>query len=147
MRLLSVFFLALSLVLGFTPARAAAANDPGDLFVNAYMSVQQGEKLEQSGNLKGALTKLRYAATVLDQIAAASPTWQPQIVSYRKSRTAEAIVREPTGGCLTSIQTNRSRSSQAKSTDKPPSEADASSASGSRLRSNQSLDFARDDGR
>jgi len=79
----------------FAPAalRGATNNDPGDLFVNAYMAVQAGEKLEQAGNFKGALAKLRAAATVLDQITANSPTWQPTIVSYRKARTVEGIAR------------------------------------------------------
>src|ERR1700742_517257 len=75
------------------PVRAESNADPGDLFVNAYMAVQQGEKAEQSGNLKVALTKLRDAASVLDQIATHYPSWQPQIVDYRKTRTADAIAR------------------------------------------------------
>jgi hypothetical protein len=75
------------------PMRAASNVDPGDLFVNAYMAVQQGEKAEQNGNFKLALTKLRSAATVLDQIASQFPNWQPQIVDYRKTRTADSITR------------------------------------------------------
>ncbi len=43
--------------------------------------------------MKVALGKLRSAAAVLDQIATRFPSWQPQIVDYRKSRTAEAITR------------------------------------------------------
>lgn len=92
MRQLVILFLA-AVSLGVASLRAATGGDPGDLFVNAYMAVQQGEKLEQSGSYKQALVKLRYAAGILDQLSSGAPTWQPQIVSYRKSRTTEAIVR------------------------------------------------------
>jgi Flp pilus assembly protein TadD len=91
MRLFVLLFLA-SCVLAAAPLRAAT-NDPGDLFVTAYMAVQQAEKAEHGGNLKLALTKYRYAAGVLDQISSASPKWSPEIVSYRKSRTSEAVAR------------------------------------------------------
>lgn len=73
--------------------RAEAAADPGDLFVSAYMAVQQGEKAEQGGDFRGALNKFRYAAEVLEMIGKKFPTWQPPIVNYRKQRTAEAMVR------------------------------------------------------
>ena len=68
-------------------------SDPGDLFVNAYMAVQAGEKAEQAGNFKEAISKFRYAAQVLDQISERHPAWQPPIIDYRKKRTAEAIGR------------------------------------------------------
>ncbi len=92
MRHLVLFFLA---CLAFTASsvHAQSSTDPGDLFVNAYMAVQQGEKAEQAGDFKTALTKLRFAATILDSIATKFPTWQPPIVAYRKSRTGEAITR------------------------------------------------------
>ena len=71
----------------------AQSSDPGDLFVSAYMSVQAGEKAEQAGNFKEAVSKFRYAAQVLEQISSRHPTWQPSIIDYRKKRTAEAITR------------------------------------------------------
>ena len=90
-----LFVFTLLAVLAFlaAPTRAQSSADPGDLFVNAYMAVQQGEKAEQSGNFKVALSKLRSAASVLDDIATHYPNWQPSIVDYRRSRTAEAISR------------------------------------------------------
>jgi len=71
----------------------AQSSDPGDLFVSAYMAVQAGEKAEQGGNLKEAMSKFRYAAQMLDQISEKTPSWQPSIIEYRKKRTAEAIGR------------------------------------------------------
>jgi len=92
MRQFAILLLA-ALALAVSPLRAQSSTDPGDLFVNAYMAVQQGEKAEQSGNFKLALSKLRSAASVLDDIATHYPSWQPSIVDYRRSRTADAISR------------------------------------------------------
>ena len=75
------------------PLRAQSATDPGDLFVSVYTTVKEAEKAEQSGNLRGALAKFRYASEVLDSIATKYPTWRPEIVTFRKQRTAEAITR------------------------------------------------------
>ena len=75
------------------PLRAQSATDPGDLFVGVYTTVKEAEKAEQSGNLRGALAKFRYASEVLDSIAAKYPTWRPEIVTFRKQRTVEAIAR------------------------------------------------------
>ena len=87
------FLFLLLACLGLASLSAHAQGDPGDLFVNAYMSVQQGEKLEQQGSFKAAIGKLQTAARALDQIAEKHPKWQPPIVEYRKQRTAEAIQR------------------------------------------------------
>ena len=87
------FLLFAALAFAAVPLRAQSSADPGDLFVNAYMAVQQGEKAEQAGNFKLALSKLRSAATVLDEIARNDPNWQPSIVEYRRSRTADSITR------------------------------------------------------
>ena len=88
--LLCAFFLFLCV----SPfSQAQSSGDAGDAFVNAYVTAQQGEKAEQAGNFKLALSKLREAAKQLDAISIKSPTWSPTIVKYRKDRTAEAIVR------------------------------------------------------
>ena len=75
------------------PLRAETATDPGDLFVNAYTTAKEAEKAEQAGNFKVALSKFRYAAGVLDAIAAKFPTWQPLIVNFRKQQTSESLAR------------------------------------------------------
>ena len=86
--------LLLFVCLAFTAQSARSqSSDPGDLFVSAYMSVQAGEKAEQAGNSKEAISKYRYAAQILEQISQRNPTWQPSIIDYRKKRTAEAIAR------------------------------------------------------
>ena len=50
-----------------SPAFRADSSDPSDLFLNAYMSVQKAQKLEEDGKLKLALQKYRYAASLLSK--------------------------------------------------------------------------------
>ncbi len=93
MRRILVFLALLVFSLGSPGKVRAQSSDPSDLFLNAYMAVQQGEGLEQSGRAAPALAKYRYAATLLDQIGQKYPNWQPLIVEYRKKRTSESIAR------------------------------------------------------
>lgn len=92
-----LLFLLLSLAaLGLAAPREAGAQSgdaASELFLNAYMAVQQGEKLEHDGSMKQALSKYRYAASLLDQISAKYPDWQRLILEYRKKRTSENIAR------------------------------------------------------
>ena len=74
-------------------SQAQSSGDGGDAFVSAYVTAQQGEKAEQAGNFKLALSKLRQAAKELEGISSKYPAWSPTIVRYRKDRTGEAIVR------------------------------------------------------
>ena len=72
-------------------AQEAASGDPSELFLKAFTSVQQGEKLETDGRLKPALAKYRFAASLLEQLNQANPNWQPLIVRYRMRKTSENI--------------------------------------------------------
>jgi tetratricopeptide (TPR) repeat protein len=67
--------------------------DSSDLFLNAYMANEAGEKLENSGDATRALQKYRYAASLLDQISRNDPKWQPIVVDYRKKRVSDNIAR------------------------------------------------------
>ena len=66
-------------------------SDPSELYLRAYTSVQQAEKLEGDGQLRPALAKYRFAASLLDQLSQANPNWQPLIVRYRQRKTIESI--------------------------------------------------------
>lgn len=92
MRLL-LRFVALLLLFSVIQPVYAQSGDPSEMFLNAYMAVQQGEKLERTGQNSAALSKLRYSASLLDQIATNFPDWQPLIVDYRRKKTADAISR------------------------------------------------------
>jgi hypothetical protein len=85
---------ALSIFLGYSSlAQAKPLGDGGDLFVSAYVKAQQGEKAEQAGHMHLALSKLKKAARMLDEIGKKYPFWSPAIVNYRKECTADAIAR------------------------------------------------------
>ncbi|HEX8296945.1 MAG TPA: hypothetical protein VF593_11625, partial [Chthoniobacteraceae bacterium] len=88
----TVLLLFCWLILLSQSARVHAA-DAGDMFVSAYMAVQDGEKAEQAGRLKDAEAKFRSASKMLEDISVKWPTYEPPIVEYRKKRTAEALAR------------------------------------------------------
>jgi Flp pilus assembly protein TadD/uncharacterized coiled-coil DUF342 family protein len=69
----------------------AQSGDPADLFLNAYLAFQQGEKLEASGQYRAALSKYRYSGSVLEQLQSKNDKWQPLIVEYRRKKIAESI--------------------------------------------------------
>ena len=68
-----------------------AAQDPSDIFVQALLASQSGEKLSADGRTREALAKFRFAAGLLDQIKADSPKWQPLVREYRSKKTADYI--------------------------------------------------------
>src|SRR5439155_22878302 len=87
---LLLFALAFCLV---APDAPAQSDDPSETFLKAYMTAQQGEKLEHENQFKGALTKYRFAGTLLEQLKKAHPDWQPAIVEYRGRKVSESILR------------------------------------------------------
>jgi Flp pilus assembly protein TadD len=76
-----------------SPALLAQADDPSEAFLKAYMTAQQGEKLEHENQFKAALAKYRFAGTLLEQLRKAHPDWQPAIVDYRGRKVSESILR------------------------------------------------------
>ncbi len=76
------------------------ANDPSEVFLKAYTSVQQAEKLEQEGKRAPALAKYRFAASLLEQLTQTDPNWQTLIVRYRLRNTTETIRRLEEKGTL-----------------------------------------------
>ena len=72
-------------------ADAVSTADPSKVFLDAFTSVQQGEKLEEDGKLRPALAKYRYAASLLEQLSQTNPNWQPLIIRYRVRKTIDNI--------------------------------------------------------
>ena len=90
--------IGLILLAGFSfalaPARLAAqSDDPSEVFLKAYMTSQQGEKLEHDNQLQAALTKFRFAGSLLEELKKTHADWQPAIVDYRSRKIGENIVR------------------------------------------------------
>jgi len=67
--------------------------DPSEVFLKAYMTAQQGEKLERENQFKPALAKFRFAGSMLEELKKDHSDWQPAIVDYRGRKIAEAILR------------------------------------------------------
>ena len=57
--------------------------DPSEVFLKAYMTAQQGEKLERENQLKPALSKFRFAGSMLEELKKSHGDWQPAIALYQ----------------------------------------------------------------
>src|SRR2546421_1687206 len=88
----SILLLVFAFFLAATALRAES-DDPSETFLKAYMTSQQGEKLEHENQFKTALAKYRFAGTLLEQLRKAHPDWQPAIVEYRGRKVSESILR------------------------------------------------------
>ena len=83
----ALFFLLLILPL------SAQQDDPSEIFLKAYLSAQQGEKLEHENRLKTSLAKFRFAGSLIEELRRSHPDWQPAIVEYRGRKIGEGILR------------------------------------------------------
>ena len=82
--------------LSFARARSrsgAQSDDPSEVFLKAYMTSQQGEKLEHDNQLQAALAKFRFAGSLLEELRKTHADWQPAIVDFRSRKIGENILR------------------------------------------------------
>ena len=85
--------LALFFFLGVTHVLVGQQDDPSEIFLKAYLSAQQGEKLEHENRFKTALAKYRFAGSLIAQLRRSHADWQPAIVEYRGQKIGEGILR------------------------------------------------------
>jgi hypothetical protein len=85
--LASLFFLLLIAPLW------AQVDDPSDVFLKAYLSAQQGEKLEHENRFRAALAKFRFAGSLIEELRRSHSDWQSAIVEYRGRKIGEGILR------------------------------------------------------
>jgi uncharacterized protein DUF4349 len=85
--LASLFFLLLTVPL------SAQEDDPSEIFLKAYLSAQQGEKMEHESQFKAALAKFRFAGSLIEELRISHPDWQPPVVEYRGRKIGEGILR------------------------------------------------------
>src|SRR5437660_10647895 len=85
--------LALFFFLGVTRVLVGQQDDPSEIFLKAYLSAQQGEKLEHENRFKTALAKYRFAGSLIAQLRRSHADWQPAIVEYRGRKISEGILR------------------------------------------------------
>src|SRR5438270_2323753 len=88
---LGLILLAGSLALA--PIARAQIDDPSETFLKAYMTAQQGEKLERDNQFGPALAKYRFAGSLLEELKKMHASWQPAIVEYRSRKVSECILR------------------------------------------------------
>ncbi len=80
--------------LSFAPGQLLAqADDPSETFLKAYMTSQQGEKLEHDNQFQAALAKFRFAGSLLEELRRTHADWQPAIVDFRSRKIGENILR------------------------------------------------------
>jgi tetratricopeptide (TPR) repeat protein len=85
--LAAVFFFATAVLV------VAQQDDPSEIFLKAYLSTQQGEKLERQDRFKTALAKYRFAGSLIEELRKSHAQWQPAVVEYRGRKISEAILR------------------------------------------------------
>jgi Flp pilus assembly protein TadD len=76
-----------------TVLAVAQQDDPSEIFLKAYLSAQQGEKLERQDRFKTALAKYRFAGSLIEELRKSHAQWQPAVVEYRGRKISEAILR------------------------------------------------------
>jgi Flp pilus assembly protein TadD len=80
-------------VFAATVLAVAQQDDPSEIFLKAYLSAQQGEKLERQDRFKTALAKYRFAGSLIEELRKSHSQWQPAVVDYRGRKISEAILR------------------------------------------------------
>src|SRR5438128_10300610 len=85
--------LAVLVFLGAKDILLGQQDDPSEIFLKAYLSAQQGEKLERENRFKTALAKYRFAGSLIEQLRRSHANWQPAIVEYRGRKISEGILR------------------------------------------------------
>jgi tetratricopeptide (TPR) repeat protein len=81
-----LFFVSASIVVG-------QQDDPSEIFLKAYLSAQQAEKLEYESRFKTALAKYRFAGSLIEELRRSHSDWQPAVVEYRGRKISEGILR------------------------------------------------------
>jgi uncharacterized coiled-coil DUF342 family protein len=92
-RRLGSVLLASLVFLVLTVPLSAQEDDPSEIFLKAYLSAQQGEKLEHENRFKTALAKYRFAGSLIEELRKSHSDWQPAIVEYRGRKIGEGILR------------------------------------------------------
>ena len=83
----------LLLVISILSTPIASAQDPGTIYLEAYLQVEDAEKLEKESKFSEALRKYSDAKNILDNIARDHRGWRPEVLDYRRRKVNEAIDR------------------------------------------------------
>lgn len=64
-----------------------------DLFLNAYLTMGESEKLEVEQHFEEARARIQTTLKLLDEVVALDSEWEPKIVAFRKERAVKALQR------------------------------------------------------
>ena len=67
--------------------------EAGTIYLEAYLQVEDAEKLEKESKFNEALRKYTDAKNILDNIAREHRGWRPEVLDYRRRKVNEAIDR------------------------------------------------------
>ncbi|MCB1095854.1 MAG: tetratricopeptide repeat protein [Verrucomicrobiae bacterium] len=67
--------------------------NPSDLYLQAYLLMEDGGKEEGKGNYESAFAKYKQAGQLFDVVARSNPEWKGQIVRYRRKKIREDLAR------------------------------------------------------
>src|SRR6266478_4681154 len=93
MKRVGAALMAFFLFIAGTSVLLGQSEDPSEVFLKAYLSAQQGEKLERENRFKTALAKYRFAGSLIETLRRSHADWQPAIVEYRGRKISEGILR------------------------------------------------------
>ncbi len=74
-------------------ARAAGNSNVADEYLSGYIILQDAQALEEKGKHESAYKKYREASAIFDEVANKYPTWQPQVVTFRRKKIRESLTR------------------------------------------------------
>ena len=84
--------LAICLLLAYSVGFAAAANeDPGAQYVDAFLLLQEGDAAKGKSDWKTAYTKFSAAQNILASLKESAPNWNPHLVQFRLDYCVEQL--------------------------------------------------------
>ncbi|MDX2226103.1 MAG: tetratricopeptide repeat protein [Verrucomicrobiae bacterium] len=93
MKLLSVKRIFLTLFLAFVLPLAVWADEPSELYLNFYLTMQNAEKAESQGDFPTAYARFKTAQDTLLKIKGQYPDWKKEIVDFRLKYIGDALNR------------------------------------------------------
>ncbi|CAN5142702.1 hypothetical protein BH23VER1_BH23VER1_36950 [soil metagenome] len=76
---------------GQANAIGAGSVEPADVYLQAYLYMQEAEKLLAAGQHTAAYYKYKDSSDLFDSVARSFPSWNPPMVDYRRRKIREEI--------------------------------------------------------
>lgn len=88
--LLTILMMACAFV---CPSLGQQSSAPGDIYLEAYLLLEDAQKLETQSQFSASLRKFSETKKILEALARNHPEWRPEVVTYRRRKVNEAIAR------------------------------------------------------